>query len=208
MAKTTYKTWADNTIPTAAEFNEQIRDNGNAIWVGTTAGDMDYYNSATTKARLAIGAEGTVLQSNGTTPFWADAETASVYYNGAQSIGNNSLTAIASFNTEYFDTDGFHTGTDGNITIPATFGGYYFIWAGGYFSSHATANKLRHMELLVGATVVAQQDVTSVASEIMGLYVSTLYSLSAGDVITVKVKHTAGVSLNFNYPELIVVRLK
>ena len=38
---------------TAAQFNTNVRDNLNAIWVGTTAGDIDYYSGATTKARLA-----------------------------------------------------------------------------------------------------------------------------------------------------------
>jgi hypothetical protein len=37
---------------------------------GTTAGDLDYYTSATAKARIAIGANGTVLTSNGSVPSW------------------------------------------------------------------------------------------------------------------------------------------
>lgn len=38
---------------TAAQFNVYVRDNLNAIWVGTTAGDIDYYSAATVKTRLA-----------------------------------------------------------------------------------------------------------------------------------------------------------
>jgi hypothetical protein len=53
-------------------MNEQIRDNGNAIWVGTTAGDMDYYTGATNKARIPIGTAGQVLKVNSgaTAPEW------------------------------------------------------------------------------------------------------------------------------------------
>jgi hypothetical protein len=50
----------------------QLRDNFNAIWVGTTAGDMDYYTGATGKARLGIGTAGQVLTVNAgaTAPEW------------------------------------------------------------------------------------------------------------------------------------------
>jgi len=208
MAKTTYKTWTDNTIPTAAEFNEQIRDNGNAIWVGTTQGDMDYYNSATTKARLGIGANGTVLQSNGTVPFWADAEGCRVYKSSAMACAASTLTTIDAFDTETFDTDGFHTGTNGNITIPANMGGVYVIGAYGNFSAQATANKLRHIEVLVGSTIIAAQDVANGGNDVMYLCLETVYQLSAGDVITMKAKQTSGSSVNFNSATIWVARIK
>ena len=38
---------------------------------GTTAGDLDYYTAATTKARIGIGTNGQVLTSNGSVPAWA-----------------------------------------------------------------------------------------------------------------------------------------
>lgn len=55
---------------TAAQYNTHVRDNLTAIWVGTTAGDMDYYTSATAKNRLAIGGAGAILTSNGSAPTW------------------------------------------------------------------------------------------------------------------------------------------
>lgn len=55
---------------TAAQYNTYTRDNLTAIWVGTTAGDMDYYSSSTAKARLAIGTAGQILMSNGSAPGW------------------------------------------------------------------------------------------------------------------------------------------
>jgi len=55
---------------TAAQYNTYTRDNFTAIWVGTTAGDLDYYTGATAKARLAIGVSGSYLASNGSVPSW------------------------------------------------------------------------------------------------------------------------------------------
>lgn len=60
---------------TASQHNTYIRDNMAAIWVGTTAGDTDYYTSATTKSRLAIGTANQLLQSTGSAPAWADLST-------------------------------------------------------------------------------------------------------------------------------------
>ena len=54
----------------AAWVNQYIRDNIAAIWVGTTAGDMDYYSSAIAKTRVPIGGAGSILQSNGSVPSW------------------------------------------------------------------------------------------------------------------------------------------
>jgi hypothetical protein len=72
MSKTAYRTWIYGELVTVSMMNQQIRDNGNAIWVGTTAGDMDYYTGATGKARIPIGTAGQVLTVNAgaTAPEW------------------------------------------------------------------------------------------------------------------------------------------
>jgi len=72
---------------TAAQYNTYTKGNFTAIWVGTTAGDIDYYTGASAKARLALvpggvlyggasapaysgaGAAGQILQFD-TLPFW------------------------------------------------------------------------------------------------------------------------------------------
>ena len=73
MAFTTPRTWNVGEIVTKAMLDEQIRDNENAIWVGSAAGDIDYYTSASTKTRLAKGTAGQILTMNGgaTAPSWA-----------------------------------------------------------------------------------------------------------------------------------------
>jgi len=55
---------------TASQYNTYVRDNFTAIWVGTTAGDIDYYTSSSAKTRVAIGANGYYLESNGSAPQW------------------------------------------------------------------------------------------------------------------------------------------
>lgn len=67
---------ATGDLWTAANQNTYLRDNMAAIWVGTTAGDVDYYTGAAAKSRLAIGAAGGVMMSNGVAPSWLGIGTA------------------------------------------------------------------------------------------------------------------------------------
>lgn len=70
MAFTAPRTWVYGETVTEAQLNEQIRDNENAMWVGTTAGDMDFYTSSTTKTRVGIGGVGYQMSSDGSVPVW------------------------------------------------------------------------------------------------------------------------------------------
>lgn len=86
MAWTTPRTWNIGEVVTKTMLDQQIRDNMNAIWVGTTAGDIDYYTSATAKSRVAIGANGGILKSTGSAPSWVAAGGAgSIFYNNGAS---------------------------------------------------------------------------------------------------------------------------
>lgn len=69
---TTPKTWSVNELVTAAMFNTHMRDNQLAIWVGTTAGDMEYYVNSVRKARIAIGTNGQILQVVSGVPTWVE----------------------------------------------------------------------------------------------------------------------------------------
>lgn len=75
MAKSTVPLVATSDSWTASQHNTYLRDNIEAIWVGTTAGDTDYYTAATTKSRLAIGTANQIMQSTGSAPAWADLST-------------------------------------------------------------------------------------------------------------------------------------
>lgn len=60
---------------TASDYKTYTKGNFSAMWVGTTAGDLDYYTSATAKSRLALTAGG-VLVAGASAPLW---ETGSAY---------------------------------------------------------------------------------------------------------------------------------
>lgn len=70
MAFTSPMTAVTGVTFTAAQFNTNVRDNLNAIWVGTTAGDVEYYSSATAKARVALGANGSIMYVTSSAPAW------------------------------------------------------------------------------------------------------------------------------------------
>lgn len=50
---------------TAAQYNTNVRDNWAAAWVGTAAGDIDYYNSPITKANLVKPSVLSLLSNDG-----------------------------------------------------------------------------------------------------------------------------------------------
>jgi hypothetical protein len=60
---------AGYVVKAATDWNV-IVSNFAALWVGTTAGDIDYYDSATSKSRIAIGAADTFVRSSGSVPAW------------------------------------------------------------------------------------------------------------------------------------------
>ena len=74
---------------------------------GTTSGDIDYYTSSTTKARVAIGTNGQVLTSNGTAPTWATPSGSNANYSllnaggtaltGAQTITVSGISGMEKF---------------------------------------------------------------------------------------------------------------
>ena len=94
MARSSPRTWVYNELVTASIMNTHIRDQQDAYWPYTTAGDLAYASAADTITRLAasnggvllsgaaapswlaIGAGGGVLTENGTAPSWLAKGTA------------------------------------------------------------------------------------------------------------------------------------
>lgn len=90
---------------TAAQYNTHTRDNFNAIWVYTTAGDIAYATGATALNRLAIGANNTtVLMPASGAPSWSHSPAikgilhaeASVYYNSSVNKTGTTYTDVTS----------------------------------------------------------------------------------------------------------------
>lgn len=70
MARTAWPTFASGDAFSASQANTYCRDNDLAYWVYQAAGDLAYAASATTLARLAIGANGSVLSPVAGVPAW------------------------------------------------------------------------------------------------------------------------------------------
>lgn len=127
----------------------------------TASGDIIVGTGSGTFDNLPIGTTGQVLTADTTvSPYkvkWATPAAGasfvgcSMYKSGNQSVANATTTAIT-FDTEDFDTDGFHstsTNTD-RITIPTGKGGkYLFTWCIG-FAANATG--IRAMPVSVNGT--------------------------------------------------------
>jgi hypothetical protein len=87
-------------------MNEQIRDNGNAIWVGTAAGSMDYYTGATGKAELPIGSEGQSLIVASGIPGWGSPLSYGTISEPSETISGTSWADVPNASV--------------NITVPTT----------------------------------------------------------------------------------------
>ena len=103
------------------------------------AGDLLYGTAADTVGKLAIGTAGQVLKVNAgaTAPEWGTASGGGSTYVGCAAyntsnftISNNTGTNLT-WNTEEFDTDGFHSTSSNTsrFTIPTGKGGKYLITA-------------------------------------------------------------------------------
>jgi hypothetical protein len=112
----------------------------------TTKGDI--FTFTTEDARLGVGANGTVLTADSaeaTGLKWATPASGVTFAgcrlskSAAQSIPNNTETALT-FDTETFDTDGYHSTVTNTsrITIPAGKGGYYQLSAACAFDGSST----------------------------------------------------------------------
>jgi hypothetical protein len=100
MATTTNYGWTtpDNTA-LVKDGASAIRTLGSSIDTsvkslspGTTAGDVDYYTSATAKARLGIGTTGQVLTVSGGVPSWATASSGGMTLISTTTLSGASVT--------------------------------------------------------------------------------------------------------------------
>lgn len=205
MAKVAYRTWIAGELVTQDMLNEQIRDNGNEIWVGTTAGDIDYYTDSTHKSRLGIGSAGQLLTVASGAPSWRGYYHAMIGRTTAQSINNNSETTASGYDTEMADTDAFYTQWNSYFTIPVT--GLYLIIGNGYWASSVSGGTLRRIGLEVGTLDVYQQ-VPNVAGETTEMCVYALRVFTAGAQVSMKLFQKSGGALDFFDATLSIARIR
>lgn len=169
----------------------------------TTKGDI--FTFTTVDARLGVGANGTVLTADSaeaTGLKWATPSSTptavgcSISNSVSQSIDNSSTTTLT-FNTEDYDTDGFHsTSTNtGRITIPAGKAGKYFVSTTVNYAGNATG--FRQIRILKnGSTNVAATVTTPGDSGDLGLTCSVMLTLAEADYLTVVTFQNSGNNLN------------
>lgn len=123
---------------------------------------------------------------------------ARVFHNADQSIPNNTLT-VAAFNSERFDTDGYHSTVTNNsrLTIPPGLGGKYAISANAGFASNSSGQRRLRILIDNGAAVADIINQAPASGSWVGS-VSTITQLAVGQFVELQVLQniSGGASLN------------
>lgn len=114
---------------------------------------------------------------------------------GTQTIAD-STTTVVTFDTESFDTDGYHStvSNTGRMTIPANLGGKYqcngsILWAGNALGD-------RRLRLRVNGTIVLDIDNGTVNAGQFTQHLSEIVNVAAGDFIELAVFQSSTGNLN------------
>jgi hypothetical protein len=169
----------------------------------TTKGDLIAATASATPARLGVGSDGQILMADSaqaTGVKWATAFSgASVSKAADQNVATGAMSTLL-FDTEAWDTDGYHdTGSNtGRLTVPSA-GKYLFI-IDTEVAMNATGRRLGVMTkngeqaLSTGANVASNQ-VPAVATSATVLSFSVICDMAAGDYITVGLFQDSGSTL-------------
>jgi hypothetical protein len=167
----------------------------------TTTGDTIYSSSGSTPARLGIGTTGQVLTVAGGVPTWATAGAGfvgvKVFQSADQSLSNATFTAIT-FNSETFDTDGFHSTSvnTSRLTVPSGKAGYYLVTAQLAYNGNATGQRqaevtvnaaggfAKFIQLNAGSSYVPQPKGVTILNLAVGDYVELNGYQDSGGALT------------------------
>lgn len=173
---TTPKTWTSTTL-TAAELNEQIRDNTMNLDERLT---LHGITSESTLNKVKIAKCGVLLDDTGT-----------------QSISDSTDTSLT-WDTETYDTDAFHSTSvnTARITIPSGLDGTYHVWASIRFDASATGDRRLWIAQNAGGDVLVRQMQRATVASYAHLNVSAVVDLAAGDYIYAAVYQSSTGSLS------------
>ena len=191
------------TSGTDLDFTWVTTDDANAIQnsIVDAKGDLIAASAADTPARLGVGANGTTLvadSAEATGLKWAASPNfvgCRVFNSAAQTIATATTTALI-FNSETFDTNGFHDNTTNNtrITIPAGYSGKYLIQGSTRYNPNVTGRREITITLNGGGSI-ATGEFTPSASTFMSTPNFTIASLTAGDYVELKTYQDSGGNL-------------
>jgi hypothetical protein len=188
---------------TDLDYTWVTTDDANAIQnaIVDAKGDLIAASAADTPARLAVGANNTYLMADSTQSTglkYVGFQGATPYNSTASTIPNNTWTSI-SMNSEYFDTDGFHsTSTNtARLTIPTGMGGKYLVTCNVLMDPNA--NGYRQLRVInQDLTPVFQVgEISGVASRYLSQSASFIIGLSAGNWLELQVFQTTGGNLDY-----------
>ncbi len=170
------------------------------IW--DAKGDLAGGTGADTAVRLAVGTNGQVLTADSaeaTGLKWAAPAFVGVRVSEgtAQTITNNTFTALTFNDTDVLDTDAFHDPATNNsrFTVPAGKAGKYLItgncsWAAGVVSQRFIGIRLN------GATYLGRQAITASSGARHLSVVAGPVALAVADYVELMVYHNEGTNLD------------
>jgi hypothetical protein len=152
----------------------------------TTTGDIIYASGTSTPARLGIGSTNQVLKVSGGLPAWGAAPAptfvgCSLYKSSNQNATNGVSTSVT-FESELFDTNGFHDNSTNNtrITIPTGYAGKYLITSVIQWGANSSGIRVNDIKLN-GSTFLGYSYMD--AGGYQSCQVSMIQDLAVGDYI-------------------------
>jgi hypothetical protein len=173
----------------------------------TTKGDIIVATGNATLVRQGVGANGTVLTANSAqadgvewaTPSTPTAAGTAVYLQTSQTISNNTDTFIG-WDTESFDTDGYHDNATNNsrFTVPTGKAGKYLFTGTIQFQGNSTGTRTVAIAKngATGGSRLAIYEVAPSNATQINLNFSFVANLAVADYLGVYVAQTSGGSLS------------